>query len=133
MNALRDQFVQNWYKVPIAFRDYDEMVAEREVTSRAFYNRITRNLAMFRQWEISSVRTPGFGVTITLDVGDEKTLLGTVDMINAIGYPASVAHDETYPIADGEITHLLPVTTCGYAFGDKKDLEPLLSQFDLYF
>lgn len=87
-----------------------------------------RKLALFNQWETSTPQ--GFGVTITLDVtGDILPLV--VEAAQRMNLPAGVTHDPSYPLRDGQVTHLLPLDTCGFVFGDKPDLRVLLSQFDL--
>ena len=132
MNRLKDQYAQVWTN-PIIFREYEEMKAEEEVKTHGFYNQNIRNLTLFKQWEMTSLKTAGFGTTITLDIRDEKTLLDTVTAVRNYGYPAGVAHDDEYPVGDGEITHLVPLNTCGYAFGDKDELAFILGHFELHF
>lgn len=87
-----------------------------------------RKLALFNQWETSTPQ--GFGVTITLDVTGTILPL-VVEAAQRMDLPAGVTHDPSYPIRDGEITHLIPLDTCGYVFGDKDELRVLLGQFDL--
>lgn len=72
----------------------------------------------------------GFGTTITLDVTGE-ILPKVVLFARTAGFEAAVTHDPSYPLLDGETLHLLPLDTCGYIFGDKVALEPLLRQFNL--
>ena len=85
-------------------------------------------LRLFEQWETS---TPdGFGVTICLDVTGQQLPL-VVAAAKRANSAAGVTHDPSYPLRDGQVTHLLPLDTCGYVFGDKDDLRILLGQFDL--
>lgn len=84
--------------------------------------------ALFEQWQTSTPQ--GFGVTITLDVSGEQLPL-VVDAAKRMNLTAGVTHDPSYPLQDGAVTHLLPLDTCGYVFGDKDDLHILLNQFDL--
>lgn len=87
-----------------------------------------RAVALFRQWETSTPQ--GFGVTICLDVtGNQLPLV--VEAAQSMGLPAGVTHDPSYPLRDGLVTHLIPLDTCGYVFGDKPNLAILLGQFDL--
>jgi len=72
----------------------------------------------------------GFGTTIVLDV-TEQQLHDTVRFMRRANIPADVTHDPSYPLQDGAMTHLIPLDTCGYVFGDKDDLSPLLRQFNL--
>jgi len=132
MNQLKDQYVQAWSN-PILFREYEDMEAEGEVKTKAFYDQNIRNLVFFKQWEMTSRKTPGFGTTITLDIGDEASLHRVVDVVSKYGCPAGVAHDDEYPVGDGEVMHFVPLDTCGYAFGDKDELEFILGQFELHF
>jgi peptidyl-tRNA hydrolase len=82
----------------------------------------------FQDWQ---AQTPhGFGTTITLAV-DERQLRGAVALARKAGFPAAVTHDPTYPLQDGQVTHILPLDTCGYIFGEKSEIEPLLRQYDL--
>lgn len=72
----------------------------------------------------------GFGVTVTLDVTGD-ILPRVVLFARTAGFEAGVTHDPSYPLRDGSVTHLLPLDTCGYIFGEKAVLEPLLRQFNL--
>lgn len=42
--------------------------------------------------------------------------------------------DESYPVSDGSVTHLVPLVTTGFAFGDKNkfDISSLTGSFKLY-
>jgi len=82
---------------------------------------------LYETW-ISSAE--GFGTTITLDV-DEAQLGGVFAMAHNAGFPTGITHDPSYPLLDGSVLHLIPLDTCGYVFGAKEDLWPLLQQFDL--
>ena len=87
-----------------------------------------RLLNMFNQWEASA---RGFGVAITLAVNG-RTLDQVVNFMKM--HPdaaANMVHDPSYPVTDGDVTHLIPLNTCGYVFGHKPDLRPLLGQFGL--
>lgn len=72
----------------------------------------------------------GFGVTICLGV-DEGQLRGAVSMAKLAGFPAGITHDPSYPIRDGQVTHLIPLDTGGYIFGSAEALRPILGQFNL--
>lgn len=58
----------------------------------------------------------GFGVTLTLAVPTEKEMKEAVWAAIEDGFIADTVHDPTYPVRDGEVTHLLPVDTCAYVF-----------------
>jgi len=66
----------------------------------------------------------GFGTTITLAVPTEGALVDMVAIADALGYPAALVHDPSYPVRDGEVTHLLPIDTCGYVFVRDADNPP---------
>ena len=73
----------------------------------------------------------GFGTVITLAVPDEEELCHAVDIAIKFGYMANTVLDDTYPVADGKVTHLLPLITCGYVLSP--DGSPwFLSQFPLH-
>lgn len=72
----------------------------------------------------------GFGTTVTLSVTGDM-LPKVVQFALLAGFEAGVTHDPTYPIRDGSEVHLVPLDTCGYVFGTKEVLEPLLRQFNL--
>ena len=114
--------------------------------------------ALFNAWETSTPQ--GFGTTICLDV-DGRRLRGAVEFSQRAGFAAGVTHDPSYPFkAEPEVAALLwpqtvtilelppgtpmvpgddgmvmlvrPEDTCGYIFGDKSALAPLLRQFSLH-
>lgn len=76
--------------------------------------------ASYREWKTQT--TQGFGTTIVL----ESPLID-IEMAVAyhknLGYVADIVLDPTYPIKDGQITHLVPLITCGYIFSDSKYLK----------
>ena len=83
---------------------------------------------MYAQWV--NMTEQRFGTTITLDVDFDKLFLVSI-AANQMGFFSGVTHDPSYPLKDGDFTHLIPLDTCGFVFGDKKQLEVLLRQFDL--
>ena len=89
-----------------------------------------RQWRLYDQW-VGSTKS-GFGVTITLGV-TEAQLRAVVGHIKAVDGPmcADITHDPTYPLVDGKITHLIPLDTCGYVFGEKDELRIVLGQFNL--
>lgn len=56
----------------------------------------------------------GFGTTITLAIPSENALAHWLDKANDLEVPWGLVFDETYPVQDGAVTHLVPVGTCGY-------------------
>jgi len=77
---------------------------------------------LLNEWQLST--SQGFGTVLVLAV-NEAQMNTAVDVATALDFMASVIHDPTYPLRDGEICHFLPVNTCAYIFGDKND--PMLS------
>lgn len=74
----------------------------------------------------------GFGSTICFEV-DGKTLETVCDFFaRNTRFPSSKIHDPTYPLLDGKVLHLIPLDTCGWVFGDKDDLFPILKHFNLH-
>lgn len=62
-------------------------------------------------------RTPsGFGTTLTMGVWSERELREIVTAAQEDGFAADLVLDNTYPVKDGKVTHLIPVITCGYVF-----------------
>ncbi len=88
--------------------------------------------AFVRDWGESSEyvldwqkQTPqGFGTTITLAVTNEDAMRDMIDIARALDYPAGIIHDPSYPVRDGEITHLIPINTCGYIFVEDASKPP---------
>ncbi len=86
------------------------------------------NIEMYDYW---ATRTgDGFGTTICLDV-NEDILRRVIATGKNMGMFAGITHDPTYPLRDGEVTHFIPLDTCGFIFGDKDELKILLGQFNL--
>ena len=85
-------------------------------------------LRLYNHW--SNMTDQGFGTTIALGV-DGDLLFKVVIAADDMGAFAGIAHDPSYPLQDGDFTHLIPLDTCGFVFGDKAKLEILLRQFNL--
>ena len=73
---------------------------------------------LVREWEEQT--GDGFGTTITLSV-EGRTLADKIALAKLHKIHAGITHDPTFPVRDGDVTHLVPVDTCGYVFGRKKD------------
>lgn len=80
------------------------------------------------KWEKETVS--GFGTTIVLEV-DEATMRKTIQLASSTGVLHDTVHDPGYPVRDGEVTHLIPLDTCGYIFGDKEKLRWLVGDLPL--
>lgn len=79
--------------------------------------------------------TYSFGTTIVLEVNEEELDFQIGRSFNV--FPITTLTrgrilDPTYPIKDGEVTHILPVRTCGYIFGRKDELSPYVGHLKLY-
>ena len=74
-----------------------------------------------------------FGTTIVLG-GNHATLLDVLDRAKR-WYPELVCDmvfDPTYPVRDGDVTHLVPLDTCAFVFGDREIAKDLVSALDLH-
>lgn len=83
--------------------------------------------SMFQEWK---AQADGFGTAICLEV-NERQLRGAIDYAQRISLVAGVVHDPTYPLKDGSVLHLLPLDTCGYIFGEKHNIQWLLTDLEL--
>jgi len=66
-------------------------------------------------------QTPqGFGTTVVLG-GKEGGIQRELDRIHRDKVPlvAGWVHDPTYPVKDGDVTHLVPLNTCAFVFGTR--------------
>lgn len=80
----------------------------------------------FREWQ--GIRM--FGTTITLGVNLDQLYEKNRKASDA-GFICGICHDPTYPLRDGDYTHLIPVDTCGYIFGSKERLADILGDLEL--
>jgi peptidyl-tRNA hydrolase len=83
-------------------------------------------IKQFAQWQDNRM----FGTTITLSVNLEQ-LMAKVEQAITAGFVSGVCYDPTYPLRDGDYTHLIPVNTCGYVFGSKEELSSILGDLEL--
>jgi hypothetical protein len=74
-----------------------------------------------------------FGTVIVLG-GNEGGIQGALDRI--VRHRSLVVsgwvHDPTYPIRDGELTHLIPLNTCAFVFGTKAECVDMCESFELH-
>lgn len=75
----------------------------------------------------------GYGTSVVLDGGSESNIQDVLDSIESSNVHYLWLIDPTYPLLDGEVVHHIPLKTCAYIFGRKKDVAPLLTNFELYF
>ena len=76
-------------------------------------------LDKLRKWQAQTKY--GFGTTIVLDAGAYNELEEYMEVASGSGLTHGKVTDPTYPVQDGQVTHLLPIITCGYVFGKKDD------------
>ncbi len=74
-----------------------------------------------------------FGTVIVLG-GNEGGIQAALDIILRYKLPvvAGWVHDPTYPVRDGEVTHLIPLNTCAFVFGTKAECKDACGWFDLH-
>ena len=86
-------------------------------------------LAGYDEWVKSA---SFFGTTITLGVNAEQLTSHVAAVVReGSSVVAGEVFDPTYPLRDGEVTHFIPLTTCGFVFGPVSVLKPLLADLDL--
>jgi len=89
-------------------------------------------LARTKEWEGES--DCGFGTTIVLSMslGKINQIFGDITKIECDNGASSVfcgkVLDETYPVPDGKVIHLLPVETCAFIFGDKDGVAGIITR-----
>jgi len=82
-------------------------------------------------WKWKTETTQGFGTVLTLAV-NEVQMRTAVDIAQKFGVPATIIHDPTYPLVDGDFVHFLPLDTCAVVFGDKNYVGQLVNKFPLH-
>lgn len=75
---------------------------------------------LYNEWVEQTAQ--GFGTTVVLAVNTEQKLNQLI--LEAHNFAiADTVYDPTYPIRDGGVTHEVPLTVCGYIFGDANSLK----------
>jgi len=66
--------------------------------------------------------------------GKEEDIESALENIARLNLPvvAGWVHDPTYPIRDGEVTHLIPLNTCAFVFGTKAECRDTCGGFELH-
>ena len=100
----------------------------------ALKNRIRSNLVRQKDyiaWQETTAQD--FGTVIVLG-GNEGGIQAALDDIHRLKLPvvAGWVHDLTYPVRDGEVTHLIPLNTCAFVFGTKAECADACGQFELH-
>jgi peptidyl-tRNA hydrolase len=106
----------------------------QEYNSKSVHEGIeTATMNGFNEWENSTQQ--GFGTVLTLE-GKMGDIQSVVNIFKSLSYVASVVHDPTYPLVDGEVVHYLPLDTCAYVFVPNKEKDEfasvLLKRFPLH-
>jgi len=99
--------------------------AASQAANRAYFSGTdTLAFVAYNEWEKSA---DGFGTTIVLNAYDLSDITYTeavagnllptnFDRCDAL--MSGIVHDPSYPVRDGEKTHLIPLDTCYWAFED---------------
>jgi len=115
-NALETHFDATMQIAAVSSNESDR--EDAKTLSNAFY-----------EWKRQTPQ--GFGTTITL--GASMTKIKTdIEWLRRNGFLAAIVHDPTYPLRDGDATHLIPLDTCAYVFAPDKDDEYLRIILDTY-
>ncbi len=86
-----------------------------------------KNQELYHEWSKGS----DFGTTIVISVKNDIYLYDYVKSAKDLKIVAGDVVDPSYPLADGEFTHKVPVVTCAYIFGRLEDVAPLLIDLEL--
>ena len=98
-------------------------MAQASHATSAFMKRMSKSdildtdRALYNVW--STDTNQGFG-TVIVKAGDIQQIDEAVRDIGDRWLRETVL-DPTYPVRDGQVTHLIPVVTCAYVFGDADD------------
>ena len=83
----------------------------------------------YDEWEN---QTPfGFGTTIVLQANMPMINLIEDALYSRNVLPFGVMEDPEYHVTDGNVVHLLPVSTALWIFGRKSEVEPYVSHLEL--
>lgn len=80
----------------------------------------------FAEWK----ENRNFGTAVVL-MGPYADIQGAVELAKQAGFYAGITHDPSYAVPDGQTVHFVPVDTCGFIFGRKSALKPLLGRYPL--
>ena len=74
-----------------------------------------------------------FGTVIVLG-GDEEGINEALRDTQRFDLPVAAGwvHDPTYPVRDGDVTHLIPLNTCAFVFGTKAECKNTCDRFELH-
>jgi peptidyl-tRNA hydrolase len=97
-------------------------------TAFAIHNARTK---LLDQWANHGDTRRGFGTAIVLGVDDDVVILEFCQEAIDKALVAGVICDPSYPLRDGDYTHLIKLITCGYIFGDREVAGPLVAHLSL--
>ena len=104
-------------------------MAQAAHAANLFAENIDRRSSEYKEWINEG---NGFGTTIVLDAYNDDLLNSIINDYKEKA-PTGIVLDNTYPILDGDVVHLLPVQTCGYIFIDQEIAQlGLLQYMELY-
>lgn len=96
-------------------------------------------MMQFSKWQKQT--TQGFGTTIVFGSVHSRyrhagialaDIFRCVEHCHSAGFAAAVITDPTYPLQDGRTLHSFPCVTCGWVFGSREALKPILWPFELH-
>lgn len=84
--------------------------AAMDLASRTFSDRV-----LYNEW---LAQASVYGTVLTLGT-DLRTIENTFAIAITCGLTAALVTDPTYPVRDGQVTHTIPLVTCGYVLARK--------------
>ena len=110
-----------------------KMMAQASHASNAFVKRAFDVGEDISGW--TNQTDQGFGTVIVLDGGNINDIRNSIDILYRNGYVCDVLLDPTYPLVDGNYTHLIPVETCAYVYVhelNEQFAKMVLSKYELH-
>ena len=72
----------------------------------------------------------GFGTVLVMGTDLATMTQVWIDCFNN-GIMTGIVNDPTYPIRDGNYTHLVPCETCAYAFGERTIIGAIMDRYKI--
>lgn len=91
-----------------------KMMAQASHASNAFVKKAFDVGEDISEW--TNQTNQGFGTVIVLDGGTINDIRHSIEILDQNGYVCDMVFDPTYPLSDGNFTHLIPVETCAYVY-----------------
>lgn len=93
---------------------------------------LLRDNEEFQEW---AKEADNFGTTLVLGVENKHKFDMVYEIITESVDPSfnasGIIFDPTYPVRDGQITHLIPIETCFWVFGDRYFIMDFFKLFDI--